>query len=410
MDHGNEKKIPRRKPALAAFALLAAMVVGTSAPAQAQQAEIRIGFVNPSTGAFGALGKAARKGMDLAIANAAANPKLKDIRFVVEERDSAAKSPDAIRYARELIQRENVDVLMGGLSSAECLSLQKLAPEVKIAYLPTSGCWADEFANAENVNRYAFRVTASNKQRNFAFADWLVKNSGKNWYVIYSDFAYGQSGLKAFQEAMAAAGGKVTGSIGIPFGATDMASYISKIDRSADGLYFVLAGRDAILALQEVASQGLARKMKLAGMQSLIVPENFPEIPASAEGLSFIGAYPRDATGALDTPENHAFRKAFAAKYPGEIVGLNTFEAYQATNVLLAAIERSGFKGRKDTDKLVEALSGLKVQASAEFPAGPVTVRASDHQGVAPLYIAVVKDGKEQVIHTIPAAEVDRIK
>jgi hypothetical protein len=37
-------------------------------------------------------------------------------------------------------------------------------------------------------------------------------------------------------------------------------------------------------------------------------------------------------------------------------------------------------------------------------------VRASDHQGVAPLYIAVVKDGKEQVIHAIPAAEVDRIR
>ncbi|MBN9462864.1 MAG: ABC transporter substrate-binding protein [Burkholderiales bacterium] len=399
----------RWKAPLAAFALMAVLGIGPQALAQ-QATEIRIGFVNPATGAFGALGKSARKGMDLAIENAAARPQTKGIRFVVEERDSAAKTSDAIRYARELIQRENVDVLVGGLSSAECLSLQKLAAEVKIAYLPTSGCWADEFALAENVNPYAFRVTASNRQRNYAFAEWLVKNSGKNWYVVYSDFAYGQSGLKAFREAMAAVGGTVSGSIGIPFGATDMASYISKIDRSADGLYFVLAGRDAILALQEAASQGLAGKMKLAGMQSLIVPENFPQIPASAEGLSFIGAYPRDATGPLDTPENQAFRKAYAAKYPGEVVGLNALEAYQTTNVLLAAIERSGFKGRKDTGKLIEALSGLKLEASREFPAGAITIRASDHQGVAPLYIAVVRGGKEQVIHAIPAAEIDRIK
>lgn len=391
--------------------LAGVIVLATSGAVLSQpRAEITIGFVNPTTGVFGALGKYARKGMDLALEQAQANPAFRGVTFKVVERDSAAKVPDAIRYARELIDREQVDVLMGGLSSAECLSLQKLSTEVRTAYLPTSGCWADEFSEAPNVNKYSFRVTASNKQRTHAFAGWLLKNVGKRWYVVYSDFAYGQSGLKAFQEAMNAAGGTVVGSVGVPFGTTDMAPYMSKIDTSAEGLYFVLAGRDAILSLQEAASQGVGKKMKFAGMQSLIVPENFPKMPEAAEGLSFIGAYTRDANGALDTPENHAFRKAYLAKYPNDVFGLNAFEAYQATNALLAAIEKSGFRGRKDTDRLVAALSGLSVKASKEFPAGPVTIRDSDHQGVAPLYIAVVKGGKEQVIHMIPASDVGGIK
>ncbi|MCC7082952.1 MAG: ABC transporter substrate-binding protein [Burkholderiales bacterium] len=378
--------------------------------AHAQKVEISIGFVNPTTGVFGSLGKYARKGMDLALELAQKNPAFKDVMFKVVERDSAAKTPDAIRYARELVSRDQVDVLMGGLSSAECLSLEKLAAEVQTAYLPTSGCWADEFSSAGNVNKYSYRVTANNRQRNQAFADWLVKNSGKRWYVVYSDFAYGQSGLRAFQEAMKTAGGTVVGSIGVPFGATDMASYMSKIDTSADGLYFVLAGRDAILALQEAASQGLGKKMKFAGMHSLIVPENFPKIPESAEGLAFIGAYARDANGALNTPENRAFRAVYQAKYPNDIIGLNAFEAYQATNMLLAGMQKSGFRGRKDTDKLLAALDGMQVRASELFPAGPVTLRASDNQGVAPLYIVVIKGGKEEVIHQIPAAEVEKIK
>ncbi|MGQ0544940.1 MAG: ABC transporter substrate-binding protein [Betaproteobacteria bacterium] len=387
------------------------MVLTISGAVSAQpRAEITIGFVNPTTGVFGTLGKYARKGMDLALEQAQANPAFRGVTFKVVERDSAAKVPDAIRYARELINREQVDVLMGGLSSAECLSLQKLAAEIKTVYLPTSGCWADEFSETPNINKYSFRVTASNKQRNFAFAEWLLKNVGKRWYVVYSDFAYGQSGLKAFQQAMDASGGTVVGSVGVPFGTTDMAPYLSKIDTSAEGLYFVLAGRDAILSLQEAASQGLGKKMKFAGMQSLIVPENFPKMPDSAEGLSFIGAYTRDANGTLDTPENRAFRKAYLAKYPGDVFGLNAFEAYQATNMLLAAIQKSGFRGRKDTEKLAATLSGLSVNASREFPAGPVTIRNSDHQGVAPLYIAVVKGGKEQVIHMIPAADVAKIK
>lgn len=412
MNQIDRKEIRRSGGRLAVSALVAAgIVLGMGAPAGVRaDTPIRVGFINPVTGAFGSLGKSARQGMELALANAAADPGLKEIRLVVKERDSAARTADAIRYARELVQRENVDVLMGGLSSAECLSLQKLAPEVGIAYLPSSGCWVDDFDAPGNVNPYSFRVTASNRQRNQAFADWLVKNAGHNWYVIYSDYAYGQSGLKAFQEAMSAAGGKVSGSIGIPFGSTDLASYISKVDRSADGLYFVLAGRDAILALQEVASQGLASKMKLAGMQSLIVAENFPKIPESVENLVFIGSYPRDATGALQTPANDVFRKSWERKYPGEPIGLNAFEAYQATNVLLTAIKRSGFRGRADTDKLIEELAGLQVEAGPAFPAGPITIRASDHQGVAPLYIAIVKNGKEQVIHTIAPGQVDLIR
>lgn len=390
-------------------AALLSLTISGLASAQ-PQTEIAIGFVNPATGVFGTLGRYARKGMDLALEEAQKNPAFKGVTFKVVERDSAAKTADAIRYARELIDRDRVDVLMGGLSSAECLSLQKLVTEVKIAYLPTSGCWADEFSEAANVTRYAYRVTASNKQRNQALAEWLVKNMGKRWYVIYSDFAYGQSGLKAFQEAMKSSGGSVTGSVGVPFGTTDMAPYMSKVDTSAEGIYFVLAGRDAILALQEAASQGLGKKMKFAGMHSLIVPENFPKLPESAEGLSFIAAYTRDPHGPLDTPENRAFRAAYLAKYPNDIVGLNAFEAYQATNALLAAAVKSGFRGRKDTDKLVSALSGLSVPASKAFPAGPVTIRGSDHQGVAPLYIAVVKGGKEEVIHMIPAGEVAKIK
>ena len=81
-----------------------------------------------------------------------------------------------------------------------------------------------------------------------------------------------------------------------------MAPYLSKVDPSAEGFCFRASwpGRQ-ILALQEAASQGLGKKMKFAGMHSLIVPENFPKMPNSAEGLSFIGAYARDVDGALDT-------------------------------------------------------------------------------------------------------------
>jgi len=301
--------------------LLLGVAAFVTAPAHAEQI-ITIGFVNPQTGPFAALGKAARKGMDLALDGAKSNPALKGVSFRVVERDSAAKVADAVRYARELESREKVDVLMGGLSSAECLALQQFAGEEKLPYIVASGCWVDDFGDAGRTNRYSFRTTPSNKMRNVAFVSWLTKNVGKRWYVMYSDTAYGQSGLKAFKEA----GAEVVGSVGVPFGATDMAAYVSKVDRNADGVYFVFAGRDATLALQEALSQGLGKKLRLAGMQSLIIPEAFPKLPEATEGLAYIGSYPREASGPLDTPANLAFQKAYGAVAGGEPVGLNALK------------------------------------------------------------------------------------
>jgi branched-chain amino acid transport system substrate-binding protein len=392
--------------------VLGLMVASAAAAASAQSTtEIKIGVINPTTGMFSVLGESARKGMDLALERAKQNPALKEVTFKVTERDSAGKVPEAIRFANELIERENVDVLMGGQSSAECLALQKLVTEVRITYITLSGCWADEFSDASNVSKYAFRVTAPNKQRNHAFANWLVKNRGTRWYVVYADYLFGQSGFKAFSDAMKAAGGTVVGSVAVPPGTTDMAPYISKINTSAaDGVYFVMAGRDAVIALQEAASQGLAQKIKIAGMQSVIVPESFPTLPKSAEGLAYIGAYPRDMSGPLTTAANREFRAAYKAKFPkDDVIGLNALEAYQATNVLLAGIAKSGFRGRKDTDKLVSALSGLAVESGLDFPAGSIQIRSSDHQGVSPLYVVVIKDGAEQVLHTVPAADIAKI-
>lgn len=387
-----------------------ALIWSSLLPAQAQERTIKIGFLNPKTGVFSVLAENTRMGLDLALEQAAKNPAFKGVKFVVEERDSASKTADAIRYSRELIQRERVDLLMGGISSAVCLALQKLAAEEKIVYVNASGCWADEFSHAANKNKYSFRVSANNLQRNQAFAQWLVKNVGKRWYVAYSDYAFGQSGLAAFQAAITQAGGQIVGSIGVPFGATDMAAYFSRVDRSADGIYFIFAGRDAILALQEANAQGLKGKMAFSSQQSLIIPENFPELPEAAEGLTYVGAYPRSVNGALDTEANRAFQKLFKEKYGDRPVGLTTFEAYQSANAMLLAMEKSGFKGRADTEKLADVFSMLKAPASVSFPAGALTIRTSDHQGISPLYVGRVENRKERVLFAIPAEEVEKFK
>ncbi len=378
-----------------------------AAPAIVRAEEpIKIGYLNPTSGVFGGIGKAAQDGIKLALDRIKAEGGINGRPVTVVERDTASDPQQALRFGRELVQRESVDVLMGGLGSSECMVLGPFSGGEKIPYMTASGCWATEFTD-QRCNRYAFRHTPNNRQRTEPFAAWCVQNIGKRWFVAYSDFAYGQSGFKDFKEYIERAGGTVVGSIAPPLGATDMAPYISQIDTKADGLFLVFAGNDTLLMLRQLAGFGINKKMRIAANQSLLNRELFPTIPEGAEGMALVGAYPAELTGPLDNPFNAKFHQDLKAVTGRELPGLNTFEAFQAMSLFKEAMKRAGYRGKGDNEKLVDTLAGMTAKQSNDFPQGDVTLRKSDHQGVAQLFIFDVKNGHENVIATITPDRLD---
>jgi len=366
---------------------------------------IKIGYVNPSTGVFATIGKAGSEGVNLAVKKINEAGGVNGHQLLVIERDSAANPAQALRMSRELIFQEEVDVLIGGLSSSECLAISPFAEETEIAYMTSSGCWTDAFSD-ERCNRYAFRHVANDRQRIMSFARWLIENVGKTWYVAYSDFAYGQSGFRNFSQIMEEMGASIIGSVAAPLGTTDMAPYMSKVDTNADGLFMVFAGRDGVLAMKQIAELGLHKKMKITANQSILIRELWPKLPEAAEGLTMIAWYPSGALeGPLDTPYNRWFHdecKEFTGK---ELPGLNTIEGYTAINLLAKGMRLSGFQSRKDTKNLIGALEGIEVKESNEFPQGSFRIRGQDHQAISRLFVVQVREGAEKIIATIPADE-----
>jgi branched-chain amino acid transport system substrate-binding protein len=75
---------------------------------------------------------------------------------------------------------------------------------------------------------------------------------------------------------------------------------------------------------------------------------------------------------------------------------------YEAMNFLKLGIEKSGFRGREDTMKLIEALEGLEVKESDDFPQGDKTLRKDDHQAFIREFIFDLHDGKHRIVEVIP--------
>ncbi len=71
-------------------------------------------------------------------------------------------------------------------------------------------------------------------------------------------------------------------------------------------------------------------------------------------------------------------------------------------NALKVGMESSKFRGREDTMKLIEALEGLQMKLSDDFPTGDKLLRKEDHQAFPLQVIFDMKDGKHRIIETIP--------
>jgi branched-chain amino acid transport system substrate-binding protein len=71
-------------------------------------------------------------------------------------------------------------------------------------------------------------------------------------------------------------------------------------------------------------------------------------------------------------------------------------------NALKVGMEKSKFEGRKDTPKLIEALEGLQMKLSDDFPTGDKVLRKEDHQAFPLEVIFEIKDGKHHILETIP--------
>ncbi len=120
-----------------------------------------------------------------------------------------------------------------------------------------------------------------------------------------------------------------------------------------------------------------------------------------------IASYPAELTGPLNNPYNAKFHRDLKALTSRELPGLNTFEAFQAVNLLKEGMKRAGYRGKADNEKLVDTLAGMEVKQANDFPQGDVVLRKADHQGVVGLFIVEIKNGHETVVASIPREQLD---
>jgi branched-chain amino acid transport system substrate-binding protein len=403
-------KVTRRRligyGAASAGALGATMLV--PAPWQAafgQAKPYKIGTLQPLSGAGAAGGKTALVGTQMAVdrINKSGGINGRPIELIVADYES---KPDVgRRKAEKLVVEDKIDAHQGGFLSNVCLACQPVFDENKIVNM--IGVCLDTTLTTSKCSRYTFRPFDYAPAQAVAFAPYLVNKMGKRWHIAYADYAWGQSTRDAYVQQIKKAGGEVVGTTGIPLGVADMTPFLSKVTGNFDGFFGIFFGKDGVTIGNQAFDLGLTKKYKWAGDGAIAESTNLPALGNKIEGFVGINRYIPVFDGVLNTPAHKKFFDEAVARLKqidpsGPLPDRYVQSNYEAMNALKLGIEKSGFRGREDTMKLVEALEGLEMKEGDDFPQGDKVLRKEDHQAFIREFIFDIKDGKHRIVDVVP--------
>ncbi len=364
----------------------------------------KIGTLQPLSGPGASGGKTALVGVEMAIdrINRSGGINGRPVEIVVA--DDESKPDVGRRKAAKLVDDDKIDVQVGGFLSNICLACMPVWEEAMIVNM-IAVC-LDTTLTTTKCNRYSFRPSDYAPAQAVAFAPYLVGKVGRKWHIVYTDYAWGQSTRDAYADQIRKAGGEVVGVTGIPLGTADMTPFLSKISGNFDGLFGVFVATDAIALGNQAYDLGLTRKYRFAGDGTITESINLPALGNKVEGFVGINRYLPVLEGPLDTAAHKRFLDEARVRLkkidpsgplPDRFVQSN----YEGVNVVKLGMEKSGFRGREDTMKLIEALEGLEMKEGDDFPQGDKVLRKEDHQAFLREFIYEIKDGRHRILETV---------
>lgn len=359
---------------LGLIASTAALLLG--GPVHAQNT-IKVGVPMPLSGPAALYGEPAVKGMRMFVdeTNAAGGVLGKKIELVV--RDSKASPDEAVRVSREMILKENVEFLVGTLTSAEGPAVSTIAKENKIiliAPIPKT----DQLTAAKNLHPYVFRTAANTTMEGRSAAEIVASwKDVKKVATIAHDYAYGQDVARAFAEHIK----KLRPDVEVvdmqwpKLGEADYTPFINaQMAKKPDAVFSAMWGGHFVTWAKQAKPLGffdLVQNRVVNGGEGGSVEASRalgPDYPFGIWANSYdLASY----DGQLDTHKKYIDRiKAFTKEDPPSTWPLTTYVAMQ---FLVEAIKKAG---SVDSDKVAKALLGLTV----DTPFGKQTLREKDHQ------------------------------
>ncbi|MFJ1301198.1 ABC transporter substrate-binding protein [Pseudomonadota bacterium AL_CKDN230030165-1A_HGKHYDSX7] len=362
-------RLSRRTFVCTAFAL-----VGTAFGPQVLAADpVKIGLITALSGQSALAGESISRGVQVAIDEInAKGGVLGGRKLELVRRDDEANPAKGVVAARELIYKEKVAVIIGGLDTPVSMAIVPLVNQAKVPFMGPWAAGTPITKNGANPN-YVFRVSAVDEIVDIGMVDYAQKtfNTSKFGLIMVNN-PWGESNEKGLVAALSAKGMKPVGSEKFEGHDVDVVPQLTRLKA---------AGADTLFMVGNVGpSAQVVKSLDRMGWKVPVVSHwgpaggRFTELAGpNAKNVHFVQTY---SFFGKQSPAGEKVIAALKAKYP-DVKGpenitpaVGVANAYDAMQLTALAIERAG---STDGDALrqgfykIDAYDGLIKQYKQPF-------------------------------------------
>jgi branched-chain amino acid transport system substrate-binding protein len=334
---------------------------------------IKIGVDNPLTGTYAAPGKNENTGMQLAVDQINAKNGIlgRKIELLIED-STSGDAGTAVQKARKLIERDNVDFLVGNVNSALAQAMAQVSNEKGVLHIVPGG--HTDGITGVNCKWNVFRVCNTTRMEANSIVPLLFNTYGKKWHFITPDYAFGHTLYEGCEADLKKLGGTITGNELTPLGITDFSAYLIKA-RAAnpDVLIVLVQGNDMVNCLKQISQFGIEKQLHVAGTQQEL--ESVEAMPPEARvGIWMFEWYWKQPGS---TPGLDQFIVDIRKRADGKVPTARTWFGYVTIQAYALACEKAKTIEAKAVAK---ALADLEMPAEIKMQPNKVYFRGGDHQ------------------------------
>ena len=381
------------------LASVAVMAAGAR-PGTAQE-PIRIGHVAALSGGSAQSGEAITRGLSIAIDEINASGGLLGGRKLeLVQRDDESVPPKGVVAARELISKEKVVALFGGIDSPVALATVPVVNKENVPYIAVWAAGTGITRNGADPN-FVFRVSAVDVLVDVKLLDYADKKFGSHKPgLLLVNNPWGASNEAGLADAVKRhAGMQIAGIEKFEAADVDMTPQLTRLkDKGADCV--IIVGNAAPGAQLMKSRERMGWTVPIVSHWG-ISGGRFPELAGVTAGdAHFVQTY------SFFGKQNAAGERVLAAlkkKYP-QIKGpedifapVGTANAYDAMHLLAMALAQAG---STDGDKVREALEDLKGKYEGLIKTYDHPFSKTEHDALGPADYIMVRYEGDKIVPT----------
>jgi branched-chain amino acid transport system substrate-binding protein len=347
---------------------------------------LKIAVLAPITGQVPTFGESTVNGVKLAVEewNAKGGVLNKQIELVVN--DSQCSADPAVNAANKVVDAK-IHYIVGEVCSSASIPISEIAEKNKIVQISPTSTNANVTLNKDgSTKQYVFRACFIDPFQGLVMAKFAQSKGYKTAFIMFdqgNDYVRGLA--EAFEKSFTAAGGQIVGKENYTKTDTDFSAILTKVAESkAEVLYLP----DYYNIVNLVGAQAKEKGVTAVMMGGDGWDSSDLDVKASDGGF-YSNHYDPGDTRPIVQSWIAAYQKKYAGKTPDALATLG----YDATNLLIAAIQKAG---TDDSTKVAAALAGIEYDAVS----GKITFDAQ-HNPIKSAVVIGVKDGKKSFVASV---------